>query len=102
VATPDNGVSLQWDSDGDGFLDQGRQQAAAAPVWLRLSREGDQVTAEYSANGTDWTQLGAPVTAAGAASTQDAGMIFTAHSTSVGQAQFSEFAVETVDGGQAG
>ncbi|MDA1362528.1 hypothetical protein O1R50_23095 [Glycomyces luteolus] len=104
VATPDNGVSLQWDSDGDGFLDQGRQQPAAAPVWLRLSREGDQVTAEFSANGTDWTQLGAPVTAAGTSATQDAGMIFTAHSTSVGQAQFSEFTVETVeatDGDQA-
>jgi hypothetical protein len=101
VATPDNGVSLQWDSDGDGFLDQGRQQAAAAPVWLRLSRDGDQVTAAYSMNGTDWTQLGAPVTAAGTASTQDAGMIFTSHATSVGQAQFSHFTVETADGGQA-
>jgi len=100
VATPGNGVSLQWDSDGDGFLDQGRQQAAEAPVWLRLSRDGDQVTARYSANGVDWTVLGAPVTAVGAASTQDTGMIFTAHSTSVGQARFSEFTVETADGGQ--
>jgi hypothetical protein len=102
VATPDNGVSLQWDSDGDGFLDQGRQQAAAAPVWLRLTRTGDQVAAGYSANGIDWTQLGAPVTAAWTASTQDAGMIFTSHSTSVGQAQFSQFTLETADGGQVG
>lgn len=102
VATPGNGVSLQWDSDGDGFLDQGRQQAATAPVWLRLSRTGDAITAAHSANGTDWTQLGAPITPAGTASTQDAGMIFTSHSTSVGQAQFSQFTVETADGGQAG
>jgi hypothetical protein len=29
-------------------------------------------------------------------------MIFTSHSTSVGQAQFSQFTLETADGGQVG
>nr|QEO73835.1 hypothetical protein [uncultured bacterium] len=95
VATPGNGVSLQWDSNADGLLDQWRQTGGVtAPVWLRLARSGDRVTGSYSNDGTTWTQLGAPVTLTGAAADQDAGMIYTSHSTQAGQATFSEFSID--------
>ena len=32
--------------------------AVALPCWLKLARIGNKVVANYSANGTDWTQIG--------------------------------------------
>jgi regulation of enolase protein 1 (concanavalin A-like superfamily) len=97
VATPGNGVSLQWqDAATPGYLDQGvnSDTTVKAPVWLRLVRDGDQVSGYYSADGTTWTQVGNAVTLTAAASTEDAGMIATSHSGSnQGEADFSDFQV---------
>lgn len=70
MVTPQNGVHLQsgFDTDIDG-PDNG------APIWLRLTRTGDTVTAEYAADGEAWTLLGtAPI--AGAATV---GLFVTSH-----------------------
>lgn len=98
VVTPGNGVSLQWqDSSTPGYLDQfatSVDKTIKAPVWLRLIRHGDQVSGYYSADGAAWTQVGSAVTLAGATTTQDAGMIATAHSAGArGEADFSDFDV---------
>jgi hypothetical protein len=98
VVTPGNGVSLQWqDAATPGYLDQFAGSAVktvTAPVWLRLSRNGSQVSGFYSTDGTAWTQVGSAVTPAGAASVEDAGLIATAHSPSAqGEADFSDFSV---------
>ncbi|WP_105967784.1 DUF1349 domain-containing protein [Streptomyces geranii] len=95
AATPGNGVNLQWDSDGDGYLDRGATKTgsdAIAPVWLRLVRNGTSVTGSYSADGTTWTTVGT-ATLTGANTTLDAGMFFTAHTGAPGTAKFSEFSV---------
>ncbi|MBN6544004.1 NEW3 domain-containing protein [Actinacidiphila bryophytorum] len=98
VATPGNGVSLQWqDATTPGYLDQfaaSVDKAVKAPVWLRLVRSGDRLSGYYSADGAGWTQVGSAITLAGAAAVQDAGMIATAHSPSAqGEADFSDFQV---------
>jgi hypothetical protein len=61
MVTPVNGVHLQsgFDTDVGGPV-------TGAPIWLRLSRTGDAVTAAWSENGTVWTDFGT-VTLAGAA-----------------------------------
>ena len=98
VITPDNGVSLQWgDAANPGYLDQyavSADKAVKAPIWLRLTRDGDQVSGYYSADGTTWTQVGSAVTLTGAATAEDAGMIATAHNpTARGEADFSDFTI---------
>ncbi|MEU0029712.1 right-handed parallel beta-helix repeat-containing protein [Streptomyces sp. NPDC006335] len=93
--TPGNGVTLQWDSNSDGYLNQYTSAAATttAPVWLRLTRDGTTLTGSYSTDGASWTAM--PTTAAltGAAATQDAGMFFTAHSGVAGTADMSHFTI---------
>ncbi|WP_405590152.1 NEW3 domain-containing protein [Streptomyces sp. NBC_01190] len=98
VVTPGNGVSLQWqDAATPGYLDQlssSVDKSVKAPVWLRLQRSGDQVSGSYSTDGTTWTQVGSAVTLTGAAATEDAGLIATAHSASArGEADFAAFTV---------
>ncbi|ANS62437.1 glycoside hydrolase family protein [Streptomyces lincolnensis] len=54
AATPGNGITLQSDSNGDGYLDTNvfkTGSSALAPVWLRLVRNGTSVTGSYSADG---------------------------------------------------
>jgi alpha-D-xyloside xylohydrolase len=96
VVTPGNGVSLQWDSDGDGILDSFVAAGAGsvhAPVWLRLTRSNTSYTGFYSTDGTTWTQVGS-ATVGSAAGTEDVGMIATAHNnTQLGMDNFSGFTV---------
>jgi regulation of enolase protein 1 (concanavalin A-like superfamily) len=97
VATPNNGVSFQRDSNADGYLDQLTSTAATvkAPVWVRLTRTATQVSAYYSTDGTTFTQIGSTVTLPSMAATQDAGVIHTAHSTTAGSATFSNLQIVT-------
>ena len=94
VVTPGNGVSFQWDADGNGILDnQVAVGGPQAPVWLRLSRSGTTYTGSYSTDGTTWSTVGS-ATVGSAASTQDIGMIATAHSAGqLGMDSFSGFAI---------
>jgi hypothetical protein len=94
VVTPGNGVSLQWDADGDGALESFTGAGGpSAPVWLRLSRSGTTYTGSYSADGTTWTTVGS-TTVGSAAPTQDVGMIATSHSAGqLGLDTFSGFGV---------
>ncbi|MFJ4817218.1 DUF1349 domain-containing protein [Streptomyces sp. NPDC088801] len=97
VVTPNNGVSFQRDSNADGYLDKLTSTAATvkAPVWLRLTRTAKQVSAYYSTDGSTFTQVGSTVTLPSMATTQDAGVIHTAHSTTAGSATFSNLRIVT-------
>ncbi|MCL6736365.1 DUF1349 domain-containing protein, partial [Streptomyces neyagawaensis] len=75
AVTPSNGVTLEYDSNGDGYLDAEKKTTGIkAPVWLRLTRTGNQVSGYYSTNGTTFTQVGSAVNLSGANATQDAGV----------------------------
>jgi len=84
LATSPSGAYLQYDADGDGFLDSQTDTVAAAagPVRLRLERtSADEVTGYYRASDDDaWQVVGtAPLTGA-AAGALDAGVMATANS----------------------
>ncbi len=54
LVTPDHGVRMQWDFRHD----TAGSEDGAAPRWLRLTRSGDVVTGDESADGTDWQRVG--------------------------------------------
>ncbi len=56
VMTGGHGVRMQHDYDHDTA---GSPGALSAPRWLRLTRSGDVVTGEESADGSRWTTVGA-------------------------------------------
>ncbi|RRR97394.1 PQQ-dependent sugar dehydrogenase [Glycomyces terrestris] len=85
AVTPANGVHLQ-----SGFDTDTAGTAAGAPMWLRLSRTGDTVTASWSADGEVWSVFGT-VELAGAATM---GLFVTSHDGSdPGTAVFDSVAV---------
>lgn len=83
ATTGRNGVALQWDADGDGYLDQAQSADVDLfrALWLRLSRSGDEVSASYSYDGANFTPLGETITLP-AADRQDAGVFSTSHDRS--------------------
>jgi regulation of enolase protein 1 (concanavalin A-like superfamily) len=59
VVTLGNGVAFQnRPSIGEATVTSGAQVGITAPRWVRLVRSGNTFSARYSANGTNWTQLG--------------------------------------------
>ena len=94
AASPGHGYVLQWDSNGDGQLDASSAASGQTvyPSWLRLTRSGTTFTGSYSTDGSAWTQIGSAEVASAAAN-QDAGVFTSAHSTTVGEADFANFTV---------
>ncbi len=78
VATPGSGVSFQWRSTAGGTPGFAQVTGVAAPVWLRLSRVGNQFSAYYSTNNVTWTQIGATQTVTMATAAL-AGLAVTSH-----------------------
>ncbi|MGW7684514.1 alpha-N-acetylglucosaminidase TIM-barrel domain-containing protein [Kribbella sp. NPDC054772] len=89
--TPDNGCVYSWDSDGNGSLDQYRNVTGrTAPQWLRLTRDGDTVTAACSPDSTTWTTIASSVVPAGAV--LDGGLFMSAANGGAGTRGAAEFA----------
>lgn len=63
-ATPQNGVSLRWRVADGANTGIGTVANVRPPVWLRVRRVGNVFTGFYSGNGSDWSQLGQPLTLA--------------------------------------
>ncbi len=91
--TPEHGCVFSWDSSGDGVLDSSLEAGGFdAPVQLRMSRDGDEVTASCSGDGRNWVDV-ASVPLAGAEQAVDAGLIYSAvngGSGATGLATFTE------------
>jgi uncharacterized repeat protein (TIGR03806 family) len=60
--TPGNGIEFQWreQTGGSSFYTQG--PVVAAPYWARLTRTNNTFTAYSAPDGTNWSQLGSPIT----------------------------------------
>ena len=56
--TPGGGRAFQRRSQAGGSTTRTSGGAGAAPVWLRLVRQGSQFTGYLSSNGTSWTSIG--------------------------------------------
>ncbi|TQJ12198.1 right-handed parallel beta-helix repeat-containing protein [Kribbella jejuensis] len=83
AATARNGVTFEWDSNGDGYLDTDARATVDSyrPVWVKLTRSGTSFSASYSYDGQNYVPIGAPVTLPSAAAQQDAGIFSTSHDT---------------------
>jgi regulation of enolase protein 1 (concanavalin A-like superfamily) len=58
LAASQAGLTFEWRDTVDGSADLGDPLIEAAdlvpPLWIRLTRRGDEITAEYSLDGTTW------------------------------------------------
>jgi alpha-galactosidase len=88
-ASPSNGFSLEWDSDGDGRIDKRTELDGYTnwPCWLKLQRQGGKFIGYSSKDGTTWTKIG-EADVAGADGPLDVGLF--AHRSS---ARFMDFKV---------
>ena len=55
--TPDNGVSFQYRATAGGDSANTAVADLVAPYWVKLIRTGNVFAAQYSADGTTWTNL---------------------------------------------
>ncbi len=57
IVSAAQGVSFGWRTLAAGGCDSRTQAGLAAPYWVKLTRTGDALTAQYSADGKTWTDL---------------------------------------------
>ena len=76
-----NGMSFQYRATTNGTSTSSTQAGLSAPYWVRLTRLGNNFTAERSADGTNWTQQGS-TTAITMASSVTVGLAVTSHTNS--------------------
>jgi cytochrome c len=80
VMRPSGGFEWLRDGDGNGTLDASTGASTTSyPAWVRLVRDGDSYIAYWSKDGENFTAVGDPVTLPNAGSTQDVGLVVTAH-----------------------
>jgi Alpha galactosidase A/NPCBM-associated, NEW3 domain of alpha-galactosidase/Alpha galactosidase C-terminal beta sandwich domain/Carbohydrate binding module (family 35) len=98
LASPQSGIQLQWNSDGDHFVDSVTPANGvlpfSLPIHLKLERTGlESYTGYYSYDGAGWYTVGT-ANVPGQAVTQDAGMFVTSHASgSTARVSFDGFAV---------
>ncbi|WP_433170964.1 NEW3 domain-containing protein [Actinoallomurus sp. CA-150999] len=98
AATPANGVVMQWDANGDGYLDTTLNTGFSGyPVQLKLVRSGATFTGSFSLDGKTWQQV-ATAQVPSAAATQDVGLSSAAvtgdTSGKISGAEFTGFGIE--------
>ena len=100
VATPGNGVSLQWRSSAGGNTNSVQVSgvpapSASSPVWLKLVRSTNSFTGWYSTDGVTWQQVGSTVTV-NMASTAQVGLAVTSRNNNlIGGATFTNAGIVT-------
>jgi hypothetical protein len=67
VATPGNGVTMQWRTSAGASASSMQvggvpAPSASSPVWVKLVRSTNNFTGWYSTDGTNWQQVGSAVT----------------------------------------
>ncbi len=89
-ASPSNGYSLEWDSNGDGSVDKRTVLDGYTywPCWVKLQRQGSKFIGYSSVDGRHWSKIG-EAEVSGALGPLDVGVF--AHRSS---ARFMNFKVE--------
>jgi Glycosyl hydrolases family 16 len=103
--TADEGITFQWRSTTGGNVvsaDSVTVAGLSAPYWVELNRTGNVFTADYSANGSSWTQIGTAQTIA-MNTTALAGLAVSSHdNATLTQASFANVAVNSEVAEQTG
>lgn len=96
AVSPEEGFLMQWDADGDGYLDTTRRAADTTyPCRLRVRRDGNEFTGAYSTDGESWTDIDS-VTLPEASDAQDAGMFATSGDlNATSRVEFEDFTIES-------
>ncbi len=98
--TPQHGVIMDWDNDGDGTIDWHRSCGCSYPlenVWLRVVRQDNTVSTYYRQQGdVVWNVLQSDRVISSLDSTVDLGMIVFSHDQ--GQTATAEFEQCSIDG----
>jgi regulation of enolase protein 1 (concanavalin A-like superfamily) len=93
-----DGSSASTDSVGEGralTLAQARDALATGPIYLRLIREGDKITPEYSLDGQVYKSAGAAMTLPGLNAELEVGVGHTAHDTTkISEVKFRDLKIE--------
>jgi regulation of enolase protein 1 (concanavalin A-like superfamily) len=96
--TETDGGSASTDSEGNGrALDwnTARDAVAKAPLYLRLTRQGDKITPEYSLDGTTFQPGSDPITVSGLKTELEVGVAHTSHdATRVSEVKFRDVKIE--------
>lgn len=96
AVTPRNGVVFHWDANGDGYVESSASANVNTfrPIWVKLERQADKVSAFYSYDGVNYAQVGSTVTLTGAEAVQDGGIFSTSHDRNQSRINvFSDFSV---------
>lgn len=95
AVTPENGFDAEWDTDGDGYIDDSENVGKTAyPCWLRLERDGNTFTSYYSTGGQSWTEVGSRELP-DVADVQDGSLFVTSHASDErSTVEFDSFRVE--------
>jgi beta-glucanase (GH16 family)/regulation of enolase protein 1 (concanavalin A-like superfamily) len=64
LATPGNGVAFEWRSTVGSQASDVHVTGLTAPVWVQLTRSGNNFSASYSTDGITWSPVGTPQTIA--------------------------------------
>jgi hypothetical protein len=96
AVTPNHGVTMLWDADGNGYLETSGPGAVGvtAPAWLKLARQGTAFTGWYSTDGTTWNAVGS-ANLPSATTSQDVGMLVNGHAPEVAVGTFTDFSATT-------
>jgi len=105
VVTPSNGVAFQRRPVADAGSESTAQGGLAAPYWVKLTRTGNTLTAERSADGVTWVSITGDAAASSAeipmGSEVFIGLALTSHDASITTgAQFSEVSTSSNVTGQ--
>ncbi|MCW1925722.1 hypothetical protein OKA05_24405 [Luteolibacter arcticus] len=96
VVTAANGLRFQIRPTSGAASTSTAGTGISAPVWLRLSRQGNVFTAAYSTNGTTWTSAGTKT--ATLAATAPVGLAVTSHDdTQSTTATFSDLRLKSAN-----
>lgn len=105
AATQNNGVAFQYDSNNNGYLNKNTDTGNSQfPVWLKLKREGNEITGFYShdLSNNGWTEIKS-VTMNSLDSLVDVGLQHTSHNGgSLGNASFEYFNITDSSFGWSG
>lgn len=98
AVTPSNGVTFQRRTSTGGGTTASIASGVSVPVWLRIRRQGNTISAFRSSNGRNWTQVGTNQTIS-MGSTVYIGLPVTSHNNgTLCTATFSNVSVATSSG----
>ncbi len=95
MATPGNGINVQYRASQGGAATSAVNLAGAPPVYLRVTRVGTTFTAYSSSDGVSWNPVAGSTVTINMTGTLLAGMAVTSHGSAISTATFNNVSINT-------